>query len=247
MKASDIIKALEQKHCEDVTFTEMQFAGGRRIDFWAMPRSWSPMRTYGYEVKVSKRDFDQDEKWEEYRKSVHYLYFVCPWGLIKPEEVASGVGLMYLTNTGTRLVTKKKPVRNDVADFELMKCTVRGLWRQRPNLTPETRADRIARYKQNTENADAGRKVAALVQWKYSKALTSEIDRNDRLQREADLLKEVKEFCDQNNIPIGTGYRFQSRMEAIRRQLAGELSYEGLEQLKNLRRSLDVLLEAEDA
>lgn len=112
--AGVLITALESRHSKDVFVAECNLGsamqGCRRMDAWVMPRSWSPLKTIGYEVKVSRSDFLNDDKWYDYRPFVHEIWFACPWGLIDPGELPDGVGLLWL-NTGGTLVRKKKAVR----------------------------------------------------------------------------------------------------------------------------------------
>jgi hypothetical protein len=66
----------------------------------------------GFEIKVSRSDFLSDlkererlcwggttpigAKWKTYLKFCHLFYWVCPEGLIKPEEVQDPAGLIYV-------------------------------------------------------------------------------------------------------------------------------------------------------
>lgn len=111
--AGDIVAALAVKHSGDVFVAECNLGSSwnacRRMDAWAMPKSWSPLTFVGYEVKVSRSDFLRDEKWTDYLPVCHQLYFACPAKLIAAEELPADVGLMWLT--GSRFVTKRKAVR----------------------------------------------------------------------------------------------------------------------------------------
>lgn len=109
----DIYEALRAKHRGDLYAEEVccGSGGARRLDAWAARRSWSPWETVGYEVKVTRGDFMNDQKLHEYRRYVHRLFVVTPWKLVMPEELPPEVGLMWLTNTGTRLIRKKQSPR----------------------------------------------------------------------------------------------------------------------------------------
>lgn len=113
MTADNLVRALAVKHAGDVFVAECNLGSSwnacRRIDAWAMPKSWSPLTFVGYEVKVSRSDFLRDEKWTDYLPVCHQLYFACPAKLIAAEELPADVGLMWLT--GSRFVTKRKAVR----------------------------------------------------------------------------------------------------------------------------------------
>lgn len=103
--------ALRARHADDVFIEECKngptWTGKhRRLDGWAMLKTWSPVTMIGYEVKVSRSDFVGDGKWPEYLPLCHQLYFVCAKGVAKSEELPAEVGLMELA--GTRLVTRKK-------------------------------------------------------------------------------------------------------------------------------------------
>lgn len=114
--AEDLVKLLAARHAEAVFVAECKMgeswgSGARRLDAWAMPKSWSPWTTIGYEVKVSRSDFLRDDKWHAYLPVCHELYFVCPPKLIDPKELPESVGL--LVASGQRLVTKRKALRRE--------------------------------------------------------------------------------------------------------------------------------------
>jgi len=119
ISAVDIIAALAQRHKDDVFISECNMgsaaAGCRRMDAWAMRKSWAPWTTVGYEVKVSRADFLNDSKWPAYLPACHELYFACPPKLIDPVELPDGIGLMWMLGggTGARLVTKRRAIRRE--------------------------------------------------------------------------------------------------------------------------------------
>lgn len=84
------------------------------MDGLAIKHSWVNPCLTGYEIKVSRSDFLQDDKWHGYLDYCHKFYFVCPKGMIKRKEIESmdnDVGLMYYSpdykNCG--LYTMKAP------------------------------------------------------------------------------------------------------------------------------------------
>lgn len=116
MKASQIVELLKVRHHEDI-FVEQCKNGPTTsvgkgqlciIDCWAMKRSWSNPLMTGYEIKVSRSDFINDNKWQRYLSLCNCFYFVCPHGLIQPEELPSHAGLMWVSKTGNRVFTKRK-------------------------------------------------------------------------------------------------------------------------------------------
>lgn len=121
--AGKIKSLLIDKHKEDIIVTEckMGSAGSRILDAWVMKKTWSPKTTIGYEIKVYRGDFLQDDKWTDYLDTCHQFYFVCPWGLIQKEEIPQDVGLMWCSKNGSRLYTKRKSVhRKEDVDNDLL-------------------------------------------------------------------------------------------------------------------------------
>lgn len=53
-------------------------------------------RILGFEIKVSRTDFLQDAKWQNYSRFCSSLSVACPKGLIKPEEIPSPFGLFWV-------------------------------------------------------------------------------------------------------------------------------------------------------
>jgi hypothetical protein len=113
--ARDIQQALMARHEKDLFLTEVRDGPSWSsknygiADAWAMTRSHTQWRTFGYEIKVSRSDFLQDNKWRAYLALCHQFYFVCPWGLIDPAELPADAGVLWMSsNGGRRLVTKKK-------------------------------------------------------------------------------------------------------------------------------------------
>jgi len=90
--ARELLDLLLVKHAQDVCVPECKngptwTAKHLRLDLWAMKKSWSNPYTYGYEIKASRSDFLQDEKWLNYLPYCNYFSFVCLPGLIEPEEL----------------------------------------------------------------------------------------------------------------------------------------------------------------
>lgn len=113
MTSAQILKLLASRHKDDVFIPEcntgpVQNRKSARIDAWAMKKSWANPMSIAYEIKVSRGDFLRDNKWQAYMECCNELYFVCPSGLIKPEEVPAGVGLLWVASTLNTLLTKRK-------------------------------------------------------------------------------------------------------------------------------------------
>jgi hypothetical protein len=78
-----------------------------KLDAWVLKKTYSPLTTIGYEIKVNRHDFEQDQKWIDYVSYCHEFYFVCPAGLIRSDELPQGVGLMWVSTTGKLHVKRK--------------------------------------------------------------------------------------------------------------------------------------------
>lgn len=116
--ADKISNLLASKHSKDVFVPECKNGetwGARdllKLDAWVLLRTYSPLTTIGYEVKCSRQDFENDQKWVSYLDLCHMFYFVCPGGLIRSTDIPSRVGLIWVSSTG-KLHTKKRAERVD--------------------------------------------------------------------------------------------------------------------------------------
>ncbi len=119
MTARDLLALLETKHAEDLFIAQCkdgptQQASHRRLDAWALRRSWAHPCSFGYEIKVSRSDWIRDDKIDAYLPLCHRLHVVCPAGLIGADELPPGVGLLWASSTGARLYTKRKAAHRDI-------------------------------------------------------------------------------------------------------------------------------------
>ena len=85
--ANKIQSLLAVKHSKDIFVPECKdgpthTADHLRMDAWVMKRSWVRPLSIGYEIKISRQDFLNDQKWHSYLNYCNEFYFVCPAGLI---------------------------------------------------------------------------------------------------------------------------------------------------------------------
>ncbi len=112
-----IVSLLEKKHWKDVFIPECKNGetwGVRdllKIDAWVLRRTYSPLTTIGYEIKCTRNDFEQDQKWTSYLDLCHEFYFVCPAGLIRATDLPAQVGIIWASKD--RLFTKHKAERQE--------------------------------------------------------------------------------------------------------------------------------------
>ena len=66
-----------------------------KFDGLAITKSYTKPCIIGYEIKVSRNDFKQDNKWHLYLQYCNEFFFVVPTGLVKKEELPDNVGLIY--------------------------------------------------------------------------------------------------------------------------------------------------------
>ncbi len=115
--AGKIMALLNAKHSKDVIIPECKNGetwGARdllKMDAWVLKRSYSPLTTIGYEIKCSRQDFEQDQKWTSYLDLCHEFYFVCPAGLIRTTDLPNRVGIIWASKD--KLHTKKRAQRVD--------------------------------------------------------------------------------------------------------------------------------------
>lgn len=114
MNAKDIEKLLSVKHQNDVFVPQCKDGATWDtgdlgiIDAWVMKKSWRNPLLIAYEIKISRADFLQDNKWRKYLNSCNEFYFVAPPGIIDKSEISEECGLITTSKNGTRLYTKKK-------------------------------------------------------------------------------------------------------------------------------------------
>ena len=78
-------------------------------------------RILGFEIKVSRADFNQDTKWQNYSRFCSSLSIACPHGMIKAEEIPAPFGLLWVER------------KVDIRDFDKKECVSYPItWAKRP-------------------------------------------------------------------------------------------------------------------
>lgn len=87
-----------------------------KFDGLAITKSYTKPNIIGYEIKVSRNDFLQDNKWHLYLQYCNEFYFVVPKGLVKKEELPDHVGLIYFNPDTKALRTVKKALYRQIEE-----------------------------------------------------------------------------------------------------------------------------------
>lgn len=122
--STTIKKALASFHEKDFFITECKTCstyfpdpqGLLKFDGLAVRKSYTKPCITGYEIKVSRGDFLQDNKWHLYLQYCNEFYFVVPAGLITKEEIPENVGLIYYYPETDHLRTKRKALYRDIEE-----------------------------------------------------------------------------------------------------------------------------------
>ncbi len=97
-----------------ITFENMSLDGhGPRPDVYSLVRTLNPKRMEPFvdEVKVDRGDFLADVRAQKFRAYEAYsalIFFACPEGLIRADEVPAGCGLLYRSAVGWRPVVRPR-------------------------------------------------------------------------------------------------------------------------------------------
>lgn len=186
-----VIALLGKRHNKDVFVPECKDGAShgrihRRLDAWAMRRSWSHPCLYGYEIKMTRRDFLSDEKYHHYLPLCNVFSFVCPKGVINVEEIPPEAGLSFIASTGTRLYTKKKaPFRSIEHPRNLFIYLLMARTQVIDSMTPQPRLSKIERTAAWLEYLDDKKNIHQIGHMLSTK-ISDNISRIEHGRREAE-------------------------------------------------------------
>jgi|GEM_PF-1361775 len=193
----DILELLRQRHSEDLFIPKCKTGATWGVkqyyvmDAWSMKRSWSKNITTAYEIKVSRGDFLNDTKHNEYLKYCNQFYFVAPTGIINKNELPPEKGLIETSKNCKTLYTKKKATYRDI---EVPKKLLYYILICRADIREEQGIDRLYYWRllisQNEEDVELGKKVSK----KIRDVVNYHIAENGRLKREIGLFKDIEKF-----------------------------------------------------
>jgi hypothetical protein len=110
---------LQQRHADAVFVAECKDGPTHtrnhlRLDAWVLAKTWSPVTTIGYEIKVDRADWRRDDKLHNYMALCHLLYVAAPKGVVPVDELPAGVGLIEPVGQSGRLQVKRKAARREI-------------------------------------------------------------------------------------------------------------------------------------
>jgi hypothetical protein len=238
VNARSIVRLLARRHSKDVFIPECKDGptwgltgddGHLRLDAWAMKRSWANPATYGYEVKVSRSDFLQDDKWPGYLPLCSDFYFACPHGLINPAELPDGVGLLWAASTGSRLYAKRKAKHRDVEPprellyYALMRAT--DFYRAIPRERTARREGWSEWLEARDENSETGLHIKRTIGREVDARCREVISENGRLRAENETLALAREVMGEIGLLTEEG-RVAAGKWAIRDRIRGAVEGE---------------------
>lgn len=249
MSSSHILGVLASQHSNDVFVSECKdgpswFGGHARMDAWVMNRSWSRLCFTGYEVKVSRADFKQDEKWHSYLGSCNQLYFVCPKGLIDPSEVPGDVGLKYCTENRAMTV-KKAAHRECVPPMELFCYILMCRTRIVPprHFEPPTKQERIEGYRKWLDEKKESRKLGHILRSEVAWQMDRIQSDNEALKSKIEKLELVRTFANEIGI---TNWDGEEEMKRKVQDFKSKVPQEYLQKLREVRTETENLIKLFD-
>ena len=240
--AETLIRLLASRHWKDIFIKECKNGGSEsghlRLDGWAMKKSWSNPLTIGYEIKVSRSDFLGDNKWQGYLQYCNEFYFVCPSGLIQPDEIGEGIGLLWASKTGTRLYCKKKAAyREQGVNIENVLRYIL-YWRAevKSGTYPEGTETQTEYWQRWMGEKDEEKRLGWKVSTKIRQIVTERIDKvesdNRILKSENEKLAYIKDEIEKLGFKDGvpSEWLFDREMKALKKIVPEELT-DSLEKL----------------
>jgi len=223
--ADTILNLLLKKHSKDICVPECKngpthtSSNVRKFDLWAMKRSYTQPATWIYEIKVSRRDFVRDDKWQEYLPYCTDFYFVAPAGIISPDEVPEQAGLILTSKNGTRLYYKKKaPSRDIEIPLSVYIYILMSRTKIVSGYNTENKTDNASYWRQwleeKKEKQELGYNVSRKIRQLYDENVTKAKRRQDRLDHRIEKLEDVKVILnkmgfDENKL----GWNYEERIK----------------------------------
>lgn len=221
-----IEQRLREKHVDDIFVAQCKTGGSwygpyQILDGWVMKKSWAHPLTIGYEIKVDRQDFLNDNKWPGYLPFCNQFYFVTPSKLVTPEEMPEDVGLIWLSSTGNRFYTKKKAKHRKAEKIEsLYKYILMSRTKIQATSQYNTEEKNTQYWKDwlatKDEDKQLGHNVSHKIQMLVSERINKISLENYSLKNENKGLQDIKEFLEKANINTGRYFHAMSAKRQLR-------------------------------
>jgi hypothetical protein len=223
--ADDLLQMLAVRHSDAVFVPECkdgptQTRAHLRLDAWVLAKTWSPITTIGYEIKVDRGDWRRDDKLHNYMPLCHLLYILAPKGVVPVEELPQGVGLLEPVGASGRLQVKRKAARREIQlPAELMVYVLMCRTRiTRENGDPADRNWRVEQLRDWVNGKEERRALSYAVSQKIREAFDRqqvEVDNERRRNDELDgVRKRIVELGFDPSTPF-QGWRIRQKLEAL--------------------------------
>lgn len=193
--STEIKMALAEYHPKDFFLSECKtdstyFAGPQGLlifDGLAVTRSYTNPCITGYEIKVSRSDFQRDNKYHLYLQYCNEFYFVVPAGLLKKEEIPDDMGLIYYYPETGKLMKKKRALYRQIEEpVGVYKYIIYSRISQDRTPFYEDRAEYARAY---IEDKNDKKRIGWNLGSKMAKELSEAYSRLDALKNTEDRLK----------------------------------------------------------
>jgi hypothetical protein len=246
---------LADKHSTDVFVTECRTGAAwdklKILDAWVMSRSWAHPMITGYEIKVHRSDFLKDNKWMNYLPYCNQFYFVTTRALAVPEELPADVGLMYVSETGTKLYTKRKATYREIDPitlsnlykYILMSRAVMqdSSFTEHISNTPSSKKYWETWLEKKTIDRAFGHHVSREIREAVNEEMEKIKKQNSLLKKENENLQKIRQVCERMSVDLHSWnplQDFQDKIAGDSRALQQSLNtIEG--QAKRLREKLE--------
>ena len=233
IRAADLLKLLAARHARDMFVPECRTGGAldeyhQRLDAWAIKRSWAHPQVIGYEIKISRADFLQDDKWRGYLPYCNEFYFVCPPSFIQRDELPEDAGLLWASTNAVKLYTKKRAPYRDVKIPE-------SLWRSiifsRVTIKGEPTGSGAREYwaewlAERKVDEEFGWRVGRNIRQVVETQITAVAGENYVLKRQIATYKDIRQFLDSHGIPVDNSihqFSAKRKVEALVRAVPNGL------------------------
>lgn len=252
VRATDIKLALAKAHEKDYFLTECKngsthFPSSQGLlifDGIAIKRSYTSPCISIFEVKVSRNDFLQDNKWHLYLQYCNEFYFVVPKGMVRKDELPDNVGLIWYDPEKGKVRTVKKALYREIEEpTDVYKYIIYS--RLTPDRIPfyESKAEYAKDYLEDKERKQSigyalGSKMAKQLQ-QYEEDL-SKIEMYKRGYR---LCERLKDVIQRHNVLSRWKWKATDDewVEALDKVLSGSLSSGTKDVIRQLRSIADTL------